>query len=313
MVLPQNSMIRRCWDFLTTPRTHRHIARPSSVNQPEVSPSSPQQLYQEWLARRYQPCKFLSENKVPNVVWFEDALALHGKSTGVSDLYLLVPDMRASANLFIANGYEETEISSRFPDDEIFCRGGIRLKLAEDGPDPEIVLINAEVWNYDLQEKTDLDMAPLPPLSKFLEALMRYWIELPEEEYSEKFAWALSLATLIHCGYSGSRPGGDFVQQLQPELAELHYDLMGGYLKPSPISSYRKHEYHAIRYRQIQKGEFTAQPYPANSFPPSMAEYPDLTGLNAKGVPESKRSKRGRKRRHRKKSKPLEGIDEGDE
>lgn len=308
MVLPQNFMIKRCWKFFTVPRPHRHTPKPLSVDEPEVPPSSPQQLYQDWLALRYQPCKILSENKVSNVVWFEDALALHGKSTGVSDLYLLVPDLRLGADLLIANGYEETEIPSRFPNDARSCRGGIRLKQAEDGPSRGVVLIDAEVWNYDLRETTELDTAPLPPLNKLLESLMQYWIELSEEEYSEKFAWAMSLATLIHCGYGTESPGDDvvrsedFVKQLRPELAELHYDLMGDYPKPSPISSYRKHEYHAIRYRQIQKGEFTAQPYPANSFPPSMAEYPDLTGLNAKGVPESKRSKRGRKRRHRKKS-----------
>lgn len=305
MAAHQNSVFQWCLDVIATFRSRRHPHKLSSKvsQQPAITPSS--SPTSERLTHRYRPSKILDKSNIPNIVWFEDALALHGSDTAVFDLFLLVPNSREAADVLIRDGYEETEIPSPFPNDERSCRGGIRLKLPTGSPENGTVLIDASVWHYDLQFKTDLDIAPLPPLNKYIESIMEYWLELSEEDYVKKCLWAMSLATQISYAYTIETPEGeavrteDFAQQLRPEFAELHYDMVGNYPRQSFIGSYRKHEYHAIRYQQIKEGTFTPRPYPTKNFPTSLAEYPDLTGLNAKGVSESKR---GRRRKRAKKS-----------
>lgn len=241
------------------------------------------------LASRYTPCHILVRSGIPNVIWFEDALVFYGSDTAVFDLYLLVPDACKAAEVLLAAGYTETGLKTLFPNDERSCRGGVRLEGPGGSSGDGTVLLNASIWNYDLQHKIDGSLAPLPPLNEFVAGIMTYWLSMSEKEYSEKFLWAISLVNLINYAYNLQGPNAglvrsnEFAQQLSPELRELHYDLVGNYPQKSGVSCYRKHEYHVLRWKEIQEGKFTPRPYPSSNFPISLAEYPQLTGLDTCG------------------------------
>ena len=65
--------------------------------------SAPRQLRQASSAvgnGRYEVCRLLADKRVPNVIWLEDLLALHGSDTQVWDLHLLVEDPLTAAKSF---------------------------------------------------------------------------------------------------------------------------------------------------------------------------------------------------------------------
>ena len=48
---------------------------------------------------------FLQEEGIPSVVWFEDAIGHYGVPTVVFDLYLLVSDIDAAAEVLLRRGW----------------------------------------------------------------------------------------------------------------------------------------------------------------------------------------------------------------
>lgn len=68
--------------------------------------------------------------------------------------------------------------------------------------DNAILMVSAEVWKYDLAQRVESSLPPLPPLDKFTDALMSYWLRMPEEEYSKDLLWSMSLASLIYYAYN---------------------------------------------------------------------------------------------------------------
>ena len=225
------------------------------------------------------------------MIWFEDALVFYGSNTCVFDLHLLVADARQASNVLARAGFQETDLKTMYPGSVASCRGGIRLESPDGGPDGGTVLMNAADWKYDLRQIERCSLVPLPPFNKFLDSIMGHWLGMSEEEVDEKSFWAMYLVNLINYGYNleGANREAvrktDFARQLQPEFLELHYDLIGNYPHQSGLSCYRKHEYHALRREQIKSGKFIPSPYPADRFPPSLAEYPRLNGLH-NGAPQ---------------------------
>ncbi|KAF2503174.1 hypothetical protein BU16DRAFT_588751 [Lophium mytilinum] len=55
--------------------------------------------------RRHQPCYLLRDHGIPCVVWFEDAIGYYGVPTVVFDLYVLVSDIEAAAQVLTQNGW----------------------------------------------------------------------------------------------------------------------------------------------------------------------------------------------------------------
>lgn len=109
------------------------------------------------------------------------------------------------------------------------------------------------------------------------------------------------IAVLIGYAYNLPSPDDDvqspdFAEQLRPEVRELHYDIVGNYLRKHDFTSFHKREYHALRCEQIREGKFTPKPYPTDCFPVSLAEYPELTGMDV-DVDAMSRRKRKKKRR----------------
>jgi hypothetical protein len=245
------------------------------------------------LAGRYEPCDILKRRGIACVVWFEDALALYGSDTVVFELYVLVQDVSKAKKVLTLAGYKEPrrdpKAAEPIYDDRIY-RGGVELERASGSPGDAVVLISADAWEYDVAQELAPrrpGSPPLPLLDKFIDSLMSHWLNMSEGEYKDRLLWAMSLASLIYYAYNLQGPEGsavravDFAQRLRPEHRELHYDLVGRYPQKVGISSYRKHEYHAMRCREIREGRFVARPYPTANVPVSLAEYPHLTGLDA--------------------------------
>ncbi|SPO03946.1 related to GTP-binding protein ypt1 [Cephalotrichum gorgonifer] len=200
------------------------------------------------LTQRYAPCDILDLEGIPNVIWFEDALAIYGSDTAVFCLYLLVPDESTAAAVLVKSGYRNAPLENLSANDEDVCRGGIRLRGPGEASKDTTVLIAASEWNYDLNHRAMCNLGPLPPLNKFLDSLMTHWLDIPEAEYSEKYIWAMSIAVLIGYAYNLPMPnnivrGPAFAEKLRPEVRELHYDIVGNYPKKSDFTSFRKHEY----------------------------------------------------------------------
>lgn len=290
--MAQGSIFRK---LIAASRTHRNASISGSA------PETPPRL--RHLAQRYAACRLLEKKGIPNVVWFEDVLALYGSDAAVFDLHILVPDKFAAAAALLKSGYSNALVAGKSSNDRHLFRGGIRVEASRGSSRTGTVLIDASEWDYDLRHRAVCDLAPLPPLDKFLEALMCYWLSIPDAGYKEgNFVWAMSVATLISYAYDLPsptrnllrRPG--FAAHLRPEIHELHYDLIGEYPRKSGISSLRKHQYHALRYRQIRAGRFSPQPYPTDGFPVSLAEYPELTGVGGNGAGHMRPRKGARKR-----------------
>ncbi|KAJ6445414.1 fungal specific transcription factor domain-containing protein [Purpureocillium lavendulum] len=248
----------------------------------------------------HDECSILARKGIPSAVWFEDALFFYGSDTAVFDLYMLVPDVGAASAILQSDGFRETGVGSLFPNDERASRasGGVRLKRVGADEDADgTVLLGAADWKFDLRNTELSSPAPVPQLSSFLESIMERWLSMSGEVCDEHYLWFLSLANLIGYAYTLQGPNRELVrrpeyaEQLQPRFRELHYDMVAEYPKKSGILSYGKHEYHVIRYREIQEGKFTPRPYPSGNFPPSLAEYPRLTGLDA-STPTPRRKRR---------------------
>lgn len=260
---------------------------------------------------RFEPCRLLASHGIPSVAWFEDALAAYADDLPLFDLHLLVSDPRQAADVLLGySGYYAAPISRA--SDPRAPLGGIRLEgstvLDSSSIAHGVILLDAAAWQYDPQNSTEEDWhGPVPHLDMFLASVMTFWVTMPEEEYRRNIRLANSVADVIFHGYLLNERDGqpvrrpEFADKLPPELRELHYDLTGRYPGQVAINAGRKHEYHALRYRQILEGGFTPRPYPTGNVPVPIAEFPDLTGYNTTmpwaQIPQKKKkaAKRGQK------------------
>ena len=79
---------------------------------PNISPTTKESLTISIpgnLNPRYLPCTLLQNAGIACVVWFEDAIAYYGVPTIVFDLYVLVQDPAAAAELLLRNGWTYAE------------------------------------------------------------------------------------------------------------------------------------------------------------------------------------------------------------
>ena len=254
----------------------KRLRRPTTL---EPAPGSPRQPHQ-----RYAPCHILDQAGIPNVLWFEDALVIYGSDTSVFDLYILVSDVSKAETALRKSDYRDAS-SADPPITERARRGWTRLECTGGDSTSITVLISASEWNYDLTHTLRHELGPLPPLNKFLDSLMTQWLDIPQDDYPEQYGWAMFIAVLIGYAYNLPSPNNDvrspdYAEKLRPEVRELHYDAVGRYPRKSDFTNFRKHEYHALRCEQIRRGEFTPRPYPTDCFPVSLAEYPELTGMD---------------------------------
>ena len=156
---------------------------------------------------RYLPCTLLQTAGISCVVWFEDAIAYYGVPTIVFDLYVLVQDPAAAAELLQRNGwtYAERErkignatvadqqllyalsplpsppaaahLSSRLADADADADKGDAGKLP--GPTTTI-LLPARIWNFALEQHCLPATSVIPPLAPLLDALIDSLLDSPD-------------------------------------------------------------------------------------------------------------------------------------
>ena len=99
-----------------------------------------------------------------------------------------------------------------------------------------VVLLPASDWQYEISDRPSLVGDQVPPLSKFLDAVMTFWLHISSSMYSEQLQFALHIGSLIsYCYMLEDKAQGspiavrsvEYAARLKPEHRELHYDIVG--------------------------------------------------------------------------------------
>ena len=216
---------------------------------------------------RYEVCRLLADKRVPNVIWLEDLLALHGSDTQVWDLHLLVEDPGTAAKILLHSGYEETPPEAKFENDPEFSKQAIRLTRYRSSTG--VVLHSAREWYYQLGDGVQ-DF--LPPLHSFLDSMIEFWLNISSQDYLDRLGFALYIGCLInHCYYLQSSEGEPvksptYAEKLKPEHREVHYNITSADPKEESFTTTSRHMYHVRRSREIKEGIFVPRPYEKGAF-----------------------------------------------
>lgn len=184
---------------------------------------------------RYRPCQILTDQQIPYVVWFEDALYYHGVPVVVFDLYLLVQDIDIAAECLVKAGWT---IDTQRP----YKIGNAEVELPQHhlllpNSDIKTVLLPAEDWKFPLT--TAADAAPLeistkrpsqqvlfPTLPGFLDALIDSWLDYPDEDST--LTGHLDCQILYLYEYVQPLKERSFADHLKYEHRQYHFDTLAG-------------------------------------------------------------------------------------
>jgi len=225
---------------------------------------------------RYDTCRILVANGIPNAVWFEDLLALHGSDTIVWDLSHLIDDPNAAAVLLCKLNYKCVLPDDRYEHIHEIAQSGIRMVLPTNGL--KIVLLRAHDWHYDM---STCPKSCVPRICDFLDAIMDLWLNMSSVEYDDRLLFALHLACLIDYAYSlkyhhgKASKANSFAENLREEHRELHFDMVSNSKGRESWTFARRHERHARTYRNIKEGNFTPEPCTPTAFKQSLAALPE--------------------------------------
>ncbi|CZR62757.1 uncharacterized protein PAC_12654 [Phialocephala subalpina] len=226
--------------------------------------------------QRYDVCKLLADHRVPNVIWLEDLLALHGSDTQVWDLHLLVEDPATAAKILLGNGYQVTPPEAKFANDPEFSKRAIRL--THDQFLANVILHSARDWYYELGGHVQ-DF--LPPLHSFLDSLIEFWLNISSQDYVDRLGFALYISCLINYCYAIQSAEGELVKnptyakKLKPEHREVHYNITSSDPKEESFTTTNRHIYHARRSREIREGIFIPTPYGKGVFKLPLTAVPE--------------------------------------
>ena len=216
---------------------------------------------------RYDVCRLLADKGVPNVIWLEDLLALHGSNTQVWDLHLLVGDPHTAAKILLDSSYNETPAETRFENDPEFNKRAIRVARCRSSTG--VVLHSATDWYYQLGNGVQ-DF--LPPLHSFLDSMIEFWLNISSQDYVDRLGFALYIGCLInYCYYLQSSKGERvkspaYAEKLKPEHREVHYNITAADPKEESFTTTGRHLYHVRRSREIKEGAFVPKPYDKGVF-----------------------------------------------
>ncbi|OKL55871.1 hypothetical protein UA08_08861 [Talaromyces atroroseus] len=185
------------------------------------------------LEPRYKPCQILTDQQIPYVIWFEDALHHHGVPVVVFDLYLLVPDIDIAAECLVEAGWT---VDTQGP----YKIGNAEVELPQRGllhpnSDMKTVLLPAEEWRFPLtaadaplETSTDWPYQQLsfPTLPGFLDALLDSWLDYPDED--SNLTSHLACQVLYLYGYVQPLMEPSFSDQLKYEHRQYHFDTLAG-------------------------------------------------------------------------------------
>ncbi|KAF8852125.1 hypothetical protein BDZ45DRAFT_695359 [Acephala macrosclerotiorum] len=211
--------------------------------------------------RRYEVCKLFADHQIPNVIWLEDLLALHGSDTQVWDLHLLVEDPATAAKILLGNGYQVAPPETKFANDPEFSKRAIRLTHNQSLA--IVVLHSAREWHYELEGHVQ-DF--LPHLHSFLDSLIEFWLNISSQDYVDRPGFALYIGCLINYCYAMQNTEGEsvrspsYAEKLKPEHREVHYNITSSDPKEESFTTTNRHAYHVRRSREIKEGIFTPIP-----------------------------------------------------
>ncbi|OJJ41820.1 hypothetical protein ASPWEDRAFT_99066 [Aspergillus wentii DTO 134E9] len=209
--------------------------------------------------QRHLPCQVFSDNNIPYVVWFEDALHYHGVPTVVFDLFILVPDIDidVAADCLVKSGWiVDTERPHRI--------GNAIVDLPQRpviSPDrhTRTVLLPAADWKFHLSTDTVLEKVPLedsaktvpyPPLAALLDSLIESWLDCPAEDSGLLIHLACQYGYLYQ--YVPAVKERSFAEKMRYEHRQFHNDVLSE-MKAGTLP-FRKHE-RAIR-DALVRGEY---------------------------------------------------------
>ncbi|KAL3469549.1 hypothetical protein BJX99DRAFT_69097 [Aspergillus californicus] len=187
---------------------------------------------------RYKPCLTLSDNKVPYVIWFEDALHYHGVPTAVFDLYLLVLDIEIAADCLIKAGWALDESPHRIgmadvttPQVSLLAEHNKSITVDENPflKPTRTVLLPASDWKFPLVADPPLERVqqlPFPPLSGLLDALIESWLDGPTGNEKSLHHLAVQLGYLY--GHAPALKEKSFAEQMKYEHRQFHFDVLAG-------------------------------------------------------------------------------------
>ncbi|EJT47515.1 hypothetical protein A1Q1_03627 [Trichosporon asahii var. asahii CBS 2479] len=183
---------------------------------------------------RYKVCHALHNADLPCVVFFEDAIAYHGVPSCLFDLYLLVSDVQAAAEVLAKDAaWVHTEKRKNKIGNSTVDVPQIRLGPPSDSSDTatlfrvtHVVLLRAADWFYDLH---DAEATFFPPLVPLLNAFYRVLFEGTQKQRR----WTSLQLSYLHGHTLNWRNWKDQPRISLKELAEparpVHQDYRDGY------------------------------------------------------------------------------------
>lgn len=215
------------------------------------------------MARRYEVCSLLQEQKINCAIWFEDALGHYGVPTVMFDLYLIVPDIDKAAGVLQQHGWQ-TAPSHEGDEFGFLDEGTPMLKVPlryfrlippnwDKEEEERTVLMPAEVWNITdvqlAQTATDPDKF-IPALPVLLDSLIDAWLDAHEHQ---RLLGHLGMQIGYIYGHAAQVKDTSFVEQLRSEHRQFHLEWLKG---DSAGTLPFLHRHRLVRERLL-KGEYS--------------------------------------------------------
>ncbi|KAL2131010.1 hypothetical protein VTI74DRAFT_5669 [Chaetomium olivicolor] len=182
---------------------------------------------------RYTACELLYKAGIPAAIWLEDALSYHGVPTLVFDLFLLVPDVDAAAQVLVRSGYKRGQLSlglraiRQF--DNLYTPPQTTSTTHEDHDSvagANVVLLPAKEWFHQLPATAEAMTDWFPTLHQLLTTLIRKWLSLEEQEEDLRLRIVIFIDYIYSYVDAVKAPG--FELQLPREYRVFHSDQLQG-------------------------------------------------------------------------------------
>lgn len=198
--------------------------------------------------QRQEPASLFHKKGIPCVVWLEDALAHYGVPTVVFDLYLLVPDIDAAAQVLAEHGWANAEAQSAeyhflsrhadIPRRRLTPPGGVEPTTSEPSPWPPLppskepprptttVLLLAKDWRYPpVKLESSLTKGPFPELNDLLDSLISSLLDWQDYPGVERH---VSVQICYLYAHVAEVKQVAFADKLKFENRQFHHDVLSG-------------------------------------------------------------------------------------
>ncbi|GKZ37991.1 hypothetical protein AbraIFM66950_009883 [Aspergillus brasiliensis] len=189
------------------------------------------------------------DNRIPHVIWFEDALVHYNVPTAVFDLYILVEDIDMAANLLAKAGWHfDMQPPHLIGNAEVDLSVFPQQRLISPDGETRTVILPAADWKFPLTPNTRLECVPLevrpsqkvpfPPLAGFLDALIESWLDFPSNDAMLLLVLACQISYLY--AHAPALKEKSFAEQMKYEHRQFHFDVLAG--METGTLQFRKHQ-----------------------------------------------------------------------